>query len=147
EGNRRLAALKLMKAAINNEENVPQSIVDRIREVNIGVDDPLFEEIPYLVADSRDDVDAYLGFRHVTGIKEWPPAEKAEFITRLVESHDLSYRDVARQIGSRADVVRNNYIAFKILQQIEEQFEEGQWEEIEDKFSVLFLSVKSNKVR
>lgn len=147
EGNRRLAALKLMKAAIRREAGVPPVIQERMAEAEIAEDDDLFENIPYLLADQRSDIDAYLGFRHVTGIIQWAPAEKAEFITKLIESQNLSYKEVGRQIGSRADVVRNNYVAFKILQQIEVLFDEEHWAEIEDKFSVLFLAVKSNKVR
>jgi len=147
EGNRRLAALKLMKAAIRREGHIPPVIQERMAEAELSEDDDLFEKIPYLLADQRSDVDAYLGFRHVTGIIQWAPAEKAEFITKLIETQNLSYKEVGRQIGSRADVVRNNYVAFKILQQIEVLFDEEHWAEIEDKFSVLFLAVKSNKVR
>ena len=91
----------------------------------------MFTELPYFVAESRDDIAAYLGFRHVTGIKEWPPAEKAEFITKLIEEHGLSYRDVAKQIGSRTDVVRQNYVAFKILLQLETTLDKDEWAEVE----------------
>jgi len=147
EGNRRLAALKLMKAAVEDSPTKNKSISDRLVSYEIDIHNSLFTSIPYLIAPSRKSIDSYLGFRHVTGIKEWPPTEKAEFITKLLEEDGLSYRDVAKQIGSRADVVRHNYIAFKILLQIEELFDADEWEEVEAKFSVLFLAVKSNKVR
>jgi hypothetical protein len=147
EGNRRLAALKLMLKAIRREIDPPRWLRDRLEGSGLDENNELFTAVPYLVADSRDDIAAYLGFRHVTGIKEWPPAEKAEFITKLIEEHGLSYRDVAKQIGSRTDTVRQNYVAFKILLQLEATLDKDEWAEVEDKFSVLFLSLRSPGVR
>lgn len=147
EGNRRLAALKLMLKAVRKEFDPPRWLRDRLDGVALDENSELFTAVPYLTADSRDDIAAYLGFRHVTGIKEWPPAEKAEFITKLIEEQGLSYRDVAKQIGSRADTVRLNYVAFKILLQLEATLNEDEWAEIEDKFSVLFLALRSRGVR
>lgn len=148
EGNRRLAALKLMMRGLAGEPHVPRPIMDRIRDADIDLDDDLFRSVPYLLADQRSDVAAYLGFRHVTGIKEWPPTEKAEFITQLIENGGLTYRDVARQIGSRSDFVKHNYIAFKVLEQVEGAFRDDEWVDlIESKFSVLLLSLRSTKVR
>lgn len=148
EGNRRLAALKLMMRGLSGLPHVPRPILDKLRDANIALDDELFQAVPYLLAEQRSDVAAYLGFRHVTGIKEWPPTEKAEFITQLIEGGGLTYRDVARQIGSRSDVVKHNYIAFKILEQVEGAFQDDEWvDRIESKFSVLLLSLRSTKVR
>lgn len=147
EGNRRLAALKLMLKAIRKEIDPPRWLRDRLEDSNFDEKHELFTAVPYLIADSRADISAYLGFRHVTGIKEWPPTEKAEFITKLIEEHGLSYREVAKQIGSRTDTVRQNYVAFKILLQLEATLDKDEWVEVEDKFSVLFLSLRSPGVR
>lgn len=67
---------------------------------------------------SRRDVQAYLGFRHVTAIKQWAPAEKAFFITFLIEEEGLSYEKVMRQIGSNTPTVSRQYIAYCMLRQI-----------------------------
>src|SRR5262249_45833214 len=98
EGNRRLAALRLLKLAIDGK-----AISRKWDEIISGKSIPstLFTKVPYLVANSRDEVDAFLGFRHVTGIKEWRPAEKAEFIAKLIEKRKLSYDDVRKKIGSK----------------------------------------------
>ncbi len=147
EGNRRLAALKLMLKTVRKEIDPPRWLKDRLDASDLDEHNELFTAVPFLVADSREDIAAYLGFRHVTGIKEWPPAEKAEFITGLIEEHKLSYREVAKQIGSRTDTVRLNYVAFKILLQLEATLDQHEWAEVEDKFSVLFLSLRSQGVR
>lgn len=143
EGNRRLAALKLLKLAI---EGQPQN--RKWEELLRGnpIDTALFEEIPYIEADHRNDVQAFLGFRHVTGIKEWHPAEKAEFIAGLIEKEKLSYDDVMRRIGSKTTTVRQNYIAYKMLLQMED-LGEVSIEHVEDRFSVLYLSLRTDGVR
>lgn len=147
EGNRRLAALKLMLKTVRGQIDPPRWLKERLAERRIEETDELFVSIPYLVAESRTDVSAYLGFRHVTGIKEWAPTEKAEFITRLIEEQGLSYKEVAKQIGSRTDFIRQNYVAYKILLQIEANWDKEKLAEVEDKFSVLFLSLRSEGVR
>jgi hypothetical protein len=146
EGNRRIAALKLLYAARSGEIEPPRWLAERLEEFRPSLDDDMFTSLPVLLAETRDDVAAYLGFRHVTGIKQWRPVEKAEFIVNLVDQHGHTYRDVAREIGSRSDTVRQHYIAFKMLLQME-ALEDFDWSEVEDRFSLLFLSIRSEGTR
>lgn len=146
EGNRRLASIKLLQAALKGTINTPRWLSERLETFRLPLDDELFTKLPVLVAEKRDDVLAYLGFRHVTGIKQWRPAEKAEFITSLVDDQKMTYKEVARQIGSRSDTVRQNYTAFKMLLQMEEM-ENFDWSEVEERFSLLFLSIRSEGTR
>lgn len=146
EGNRRLAAIKMLFGALTGQVEPPRWLAERLQTYRPALDDAIFTSLPVLVADRREDVLAYLGFRHVTGIKQWRPAEKAEFITNLVDQQNMTYREVARQIGSRADAVRQNYTAFKMLLQMEE-VEGFDWSEVEERFSLLFLSIRSGGTR
>jgi hypothetical protein len=143
EGNRRLAALRLLALAVAGKSisrKWDEIIADR------AIPPTLFERIPYLVAASRDEVDAFLGFRHVTGIKEWRPAEKAEFIAKLIEKRGLSYDDVRKKIGSKTPTVRQHYISYKLLIQMEDR-EDIALEKVEKKFSVLYLSLRTEGVQ
>ena len=139
EGNRRIAALKYLKMAIAGE---PVSRTWRGIAEGAQPDNNLFARVPYILADSREDVIAFLGFRHVTGIKQWDPAEKAEFIARMVDENKMSYESIRKQIGSRIDIVRRNYIAYRILHQINEFDIEVSEEGIDRRFSVLFLALR-----
>lgn len=143
EGNRRLAALKLLDQSFSG--NPPSAAWAKIVE-GINRPDSLFNEIPTILMPDRASVDIFLGYRHVTGIKEWAPAEKAEYISFLIDERGLSYQEVMRKIGSKTDAVRRNYIAFRVLQQAsgEESIDETK---ILDKFSVLFLSLRSAGVQ
>lgn len=143
EGNRRLAALKMLKQAKDGD---PAS--EKWREIaeEYEIPDDLFKRIPYLLVSSRKDVSAFLGFRHVTGIKEWRPAEKAEYIAHLVDEEGLDYQQVRKKIGSKAPTVRRNYIAYRLLLQMEDR-EDIDIEQVEKKFSVLFLSIRTEGVQ
>ena len=144
EGNRRVAALKYLKLALSGQTD---SRVWRRMSEDAQPDERLFEEVPYIRADSRQDVIAFLGFRHVTGIKEWDPPEKAEFIAHMIDDLELSYDSVRKQIGSRTETVRRNYIAFRILQQINSLDIEVSEVGIRSRFSVLFLSLREAGVQ
>jgi hypothetical protein len=82
----------------------------------------------------------------VTGIKEWHPAEKAEFIAKLIEKRGLSYEDVRKKIGSKTPAVRQHYISYRLLLQMEDR-EEIALENVERKFSVLYLSLRTEGVQ
>jgi len=140
EGNRRLAALKMIVRTKSGDEtsakwrdvirNYPESAFSRLRQ------------IPYILRPSRESVRAYLGFRHVTGIKEWNPAEKAQFIAYLIENESLDYEQVRRRIGSKTSTVRQNYISYRLLLQMENQAD-VEVEKVEERFSVLYLSLRT----
>jgi len=144
EGNRRIAALKYLRDAINGN---PVSRTWRQLAENASPNSDLFTRIPYILADSRPDVVAFLGFRHVTGIKEWDPAQKAEYIAHMIDDLNLSYEEVRRKIGSRIDTVRRNYIAYRIFKQMESIGHEISIEKVEQRFSVLFLSLREAGVQ
>ncbi len=143
EGNRRLAALHLLRDALNGH---PAS--KRWKEIahQSSVPDKLFKKIPYILVDSREDVDAFLGYRHVTGIKEWNPAEKAEYIAKLIEKRSMGYEEVTRKIGSKTAVVRQNYISYRLLLQMDD-LEDISTTSVEEKFSVLYLSLRTRGVK
>lgn len=143
EGNRRLAALKFLHMATVGEAH-SKHWSDLLDEKKIPKG--LFEAIPYILVSSRNKVTAYLGFRHVTGIKEWKPAEKAQYIAKLIEEENLSYDDVRRKIGSKTPAVRRHYISYRLLRQMDEQ-EAISMDKVEDKFSVLYLSLRTHGVQ
>jgi hypothetical protein len=144
EGNRRLAALKTLHGAVTNAPPSPTW-----EELSRGMSeaDELFTRIPYLEVERRADVDAYIGFRHVTGIKQWDPAEKAGYIARLVEERDLSFDEIRRAIGSKTPTVRRNYIAFRLMLQLEDAETAVPPDRIEQRFSVLYLSLRESAVQ
>ena len=143
EGNRRIAALKRLQKVFNGEDR-SRKWLELIK--NTTKPKELFEQVPYIRIDERTEANTFLGFRHVTGIKQWAPPEKAQFIAHLIDNSHLSYRQVMRKIGSQTQVVERNYIAHCILMQMEE-IEDIDISEIEDRFSLLFLSIRSKHIQ
>ena len=140
EGNRRLAALKLLNdPSLASQLNL--SIWTSLAEEN----NRDLSEVPVLVYDSRDKVVPYLGFRHIAGVLKWEPVAKARFISQLVESGS-DFKAVAREIGSKAPSVRDNYIAYKILGQAESSFGLDT-EKAMASFSVLYRALNAPAIR
>ena len=120
EGNRRLAALRLLQ----NPE-----LAGNIRSITRAAEEATHRptEIPVHVVDSREEALQYLGFRHISGVQRWEPLAKARYLKLLFErtSDELEpeqrYFEVAREIGSRRDVVRRNLDALAAYEAIEER--------------------------
>jgi hypothetical protein len=118
EGNRRLAATKLIldpTLALNRTETVAA--------VAALAGDRDFTQVPCLVFDDRPSILQYLGYRHVTGIKEWSPLAKARFLRQRFDqvrstSDQDAFRVVARTIGSRSDYVGRLLTANELFERV-----------------------------
>src|SRR5208282_5499955 len=105
------------------------------------IPDGLFKRIPYVLADSRSDVQAFLGFRHVTGIKQWDVDEKATFIASMIDESKLSYQQVAKKLGSNAPTVRKHYVGYRVLLQAENTVEDFRPETADKRFAILYMTL------
>lgn len=117
EGNRRLAALKLLngqKIGDGGEEPsvpvVPQSFAPSIKRIRIQL------------GWTEQDIDAYLGYKHVTATREWPPEAKARFvISRVKENFSAENLGAfAKRLGTTLPTLRRWVVAFLTLKQAEE---------------------------
>jgi hypothetical protein len=107
EGNRRLAAVKLLNGEITPPPKRTNSVKQIVEETIV---EPPFE-LPCIIYPERRDVLRYLGYRHITGIKEWDSLSKAKYLAKIrtefyaEETIDNQMRDLAKDIGSRSDYV------------------------------------------
>jgi ParB-like nuclease domain len=119
EGNRRLTACKL----IHNPQECEKPTTQMIQIAETAAHKP--KKIPVVVADTRSEVLPYLGFRHITGIKEWDPLAKARYLKQLFDTTSAKqevgerYLGVAKSIGSRRDHVKRNLDALAVYQVME----------------------------
>ncbi len=143
EGNRRIATLRFLQESFDGSP--PNKKWEKLI-LGYSKPDGLFSDVPYILMDSRESIDDFLGFRHVTGIKEWDPAEKAEYIAYLIDKRGYDYEVVRKKIGSKTDAVRRNYIAYRLLQQMKESSDIDE-SFVLKKFSVMFLSLRTAGVR
>lgn len=121
EGNRRLSALKLL----SNPE-LSKVRVGSINEVILNAKH-IPTEIPCILYNKREDVLDYLGYRHITGVKDWGALEKARYLDQLYQIHiedtqpDEIYSKLAKMIGSRADYVSKLHMALKLYDKANDQ--------------------------
>lgn len=119
EGNRRLAALKLLVRELE-----PPSGRTSIEEA-VGAAEYRPTKVPCLVFDDENEILRYLGFRHITGIKAWSALQKARYAERMYQKYKMlpeeeGLRLLARETGSRRDTVGQMLTALKLYDRAEE---------------------------
>ena len=148
EGNRRLTSVKLILDPSLCEK--PSSRIISIHNENKSK----FEELPVIVKPKREDVLPYLGFRHITGIKQWEPLSKARYIeqlfnnTKAKKSPSQRYSEVAKVIGSRRDHIKRNLDALAVYKKIEDAdfFGIEDLDEQSIKFSILSTALADERL-
>ena len=148
EGNRRLVALKILQ----NPDLVP-ALPARLKNLTVN---PRHKShtIPVVILDKRDDALSYLGYRHITGIKEWPPLAKARYMQQIFERTSAEtevndrYREVANVIGSRRDHVKRSLSALSVYRQVEENdfYNIGGLNEESIKFAVFSTALADTRI-
>lgn len=151
EGNRRIGTAKLLadkklreKLKIR-DDSFPQPKSGEILED--------LKLIPAILYNKREDVAPYLGIRHIAGSLKWDAFAKAAYIAKSVElrmskgeSISESIKSVQMQVADRTDVIRKQYLCFKILKEAEEdlQFDVSR---LRNKFSLLTVAFNSPSIR
>ncbi|MFP7442934.1 ParB N-terminal domain-containing protein [Bacillus infantis] len=148
EGNRRLTALKILSKP--ESARVRKNSIDEV----ISNANYIPTSIPVIIYDNRNKILDYLGYRHITGVKDWGALEKARYLDQLYNLHineasDSIYSVLAKMIGSRTDYVSRLHTALKLYELANNDAYYGiDIEESEIKFSWLTTALSySNLVR
>lgn len=120
EGNRRLASVKLLRnpsIADVKQKTVHELVTEGESRSSIP------DRLPVYVVNNRAEVANYLGFRHVSGVKQWPVIAKARYLYTLFSTRawmpDI-YRQLAREIGSKSGYVRRLIVGYSLYLLISE---------------------------
>lgn len=103
EGNRRLAAVKYLRAHLQDYPTRKEDL----------------ETIPVLAFSGAQDekkkeIRAYLGVRHLMGIREWPPISKAQFLDRESKS-GVPLDTVLKEVRLTKTQARRFLVPFRLL--------------------------------
>jgi hypothetical protein len=142
EGNRRLASIKLLDNPELATES-PRTLKAISDTANIKNHIP--EEIWVYQCASRNDVQNYLGFRHVSGVKQWPLISKARYLYDLfIKKNRFEYevyKEIAREIGSKGNYVRKLLLGYQAFQLIKNKNWFGMGEYLnEESFDLSLIS-------
>lgn len=147
EGNRRLAALRLLQDP--SLVNLPS--LQRIAQA--AQHKPT--QIPAYIAETKRDTLQYLGFRHISGVQRWDPLAKARYADLLFketanasDDPEERYQIVAREIGSNAPTVRRNLNALAAYRLIEQDdfFEIPELDESSFRFGTFYTAASNANI-
>lgn len=146
EGNRRLAALKFLTDPeirnLSKRKNEWKILYENAKKRGHDL-----TKVPVVVHENRAELRAILGFRHITGILRWDALSKARFINDLIESRKgTTFYDIAREVGSRVDTIRNNYVAYRVYKQAKEDFGIDT-SKVENRFGVFYTALNNADIR
>jgi hypothetical protein len=119
EGNRRFAALKLLRGDI-------ASVLPSIKQLRETAKHIPPETIPCIVFPERKDILRYLGYRHITGAKRWDSLSKARYLEELRQTFfadlplDAQLKSIAQEIGSRSDYVAQMLTGLTVFERARE---------------------------
>ncbi|MEQ1853368.1 MAG: hypothetical protein ABMA01_17455 [Chthoniobacteraceae bacterium] len=118
EGNRRLSAVRhLLSSGVPIEARVRQSLDSLPCFVLDGA--PISGDDTHL-ARYRDVALQYIGIRHLTGIQQWEPASRYEFLARLIDEHHMTPNDVAAHFGQSVSAILRDYRAHLLYRHFRE---------------------------
>ncbi len=113
EGNRRLAAVKLLI-----DPNLGNRIgVTTVPKISVAEKERL-RELP-VVKCSREQIWQFIGFKHVNGPQDWDSIAKAQYIARVYNDYNIPLDKIALTIGDRHDTVKRLYRGLMVLEQAE----------------------------
>ncbi len=121
EGNRRLSAVKLLSD--------PTLVDIQKSKIQQAVEESEYKPttIPCLIFDTAEEIHNYLGYRHITGIKEWKLLEKARYLFELWKSQysaldlNAASKELAKSIGSRKDYVKRILVGYQVFERIQDE--------------------------
>lgn len=122
EGNRRIAALRLLREA-DLAERIASS--ERLRIKVPPVDESLratFDQVSVYLVASRERARSFIGFKHINGPAKWDAYAKARFAADWYKTErpdGVSLEDIARSIGDRHDTIKRMVSAVYVLEQAE----------------------------
>jgi len=116
EGNRRLAAVKLLLDADLRQRLKATDLpdIDAIDPTRRGA----LADLP-VIRTTREKAWRYLGFKHVNGPSPWGAYAKAQYIATVRNNYHVPLDEIASQIGDYTNVVERLYHGLMVVEQAE----------------------------
>lgn len=113
EGNRRLAAIRILLSAELREE-FGTDVLPKLTKTAQG----RLQQVPVIECE-RAGVWQYIGFKHVNGPQAWQSYAKAQYAAWVRNTLGVSLEDIALQIGDTHMTVKRHYRALMAIEQSE----------------------------
>lgn len=140
EGNRRLATAKLLL----DQELRRKFGIRAWPELDTNVARNL-KTLPIIIYSRRNEVVPYLGVRHIVGIQKWDSYARARYVAKMVR-RGLSINAIQQKIGDRQNSARKYYLCFKLIEQVEDEFDLDT-DKAKADFSLLMLATGGGNIK
>lgn len=114
EGNRRLAAVKLLL-----DDDLRRELKVMSLPTLTAAQKKALETLPVIIC-KRADIWAFLGFKHINGPQAWESYPKANYVAWVHNELNVPLEDIARRIGDKHSTVARLYDALMVLDQAED---------------------------
>ena len=112
EGNRRLAAVKLLLAPdLAGEIGAKVPVIEKAKKDNL-------KTLPVTFS-TRKEAWRFLGFKHVNGPAKWSSYAKSRYIAEIHKKYDVSLKEIGEQIGDTHKTVQRLYRALMVIEEAE----------------------------
>ncbi|HEX7314343.1 MAG TPA: ParB N-terminal domain-containing protein [Pyrinomonadaceae bacterium] len=129
EGNRRLAAVKLLR---------DKKLRERIKATDLPTlsskERKDLDKLPVAIYNNHEELWEYFGFRHINGPKPWDSFSKAKYIADVKDRYKVPLDEIARKIGDQRSTVKKLYRGYVTLLQAESQADFDREDRIRNKF-------------
>lgn len=118
EGNRRFSSVKLL---LESGKKLPRHVADSLQSLPCYVlDGEPISGNETTLANYRNIALQYIGIRHLTGVQQWEPASRYEFLARLIDDHGMTPSEVALHFGQPLSAVLRDYRAHLLYRHFRE---------------------------
>ena len=114
EGNRRLAAIRLLR-----DPDLAKECRITLPEIPEGMELRL-DQVLVMRLENEDDARSFIGFKHINGPHKWDALAKAKYAADWFDQGNISVEDISRRIGDSFDTVRKMLFGWKVLEQARE---------------------------
>jgi len=136
EGNRRLCTAKLLLAGE----------ITAFRTIGAEVENDL-KELPVIIYPKRRDVIAYLGARHIIGVKKWDAYAKARYIATMKDDYGLTLKEIQQSVGDTNSSARKTYACYKLIEAIKSDREDYDVSKAKENFSYIMLATGQGPIK
>lgn len=151
EGNRRVSSIKLLTDSTLRGKLGIDKFYPKVESKEIIED---ISNVPCIVYPNRDKVTNYLGVRHIAGLLKWEAFAKAAYIANTIKSevnkgksNAAAIKEVQNTVGDRSDILKKQFVAFKLWEEAKHDLPEFDTEPILYKFSLLNVLYNSPLIR
>lgn len=140
EGNRRLATVNILgDAALRKRLGATDW-----PEINKARCESL-RRLPCVVHETREQVEAFLIYRHITGIKKWDYFQKSRYVARLID-RGSPIDDIESQIGDDVGTIKKLYQNFLVFKHIRDDLS-FDTSRIAQNFSILEVALGQRPIK